>query len=58
MAAGEIRKDIPPSIVRRLILGGIEHGCLPGLIFHLDIPTDALANDLCEAIFNGIASRQ
>lgn len=55
--AGEIRGDISASMMRQLILGGIEHACLPGLIFNLEIPVDALAEDLCTLLFRGIAKQ-
>jgi AcrR family transcriptional regulator len=55
--SGEIRPDVRPSSIRRLILGGIEHVCLPGVIFNLDIDPDPLTEELAELIFTGIASR-
>lgn len=53
--AGEIRGDISAAVIRQLILGGIEHVCLPGLIFNLEIPVDTLAEELCALVFDGIA---
>ncbi len=55
-ANGEIRRDIATKTIRQLVLGGIEHLCLPGVIFDRDIPTDELTDELCELLFKGIAS--
>jgi TetR/AcrR family transcriptional regulator, fatty acid metabolism regulator protein len=55
--AGEIRGDVSAAMMRQLILGGIEHACLPGLIFNLEIPVDTVAEDLCALIFEGIAQQ-
>ncbi|MBI4966191.1 MAG: TetR/AcrR family transcriptional regulator [Desulfomonile tiedjei] len=52
---GEIRDDISVSVIRQAVLGGIEHVCLPGVIFNRDIEADKLTEELCELIFNGIA---
>ncbi|MCL5124237.1 MAG: TetR/AcrR family transcriptional regulator [Deltaproteobacteria bacterium] len=52
---GSIRSDIPATAIRQVILGAIEHACLPGIIFNYAIQTDELSDQLCESIFNGIA---
>ncbi len=52
---GEIRQDLSPTSIRQIILGGIEHLCLPGVIFNSEISSDDLTEDLCELIFYGIA---
>ncbi|MCP4111508.1 MAG: TetR/AcrR family transcriptional regulator [Desulfobacteraceae bacterium] len=54
---GEIRDDIEPERIRDLVLGGIEHFCLASVIFGHDIPTDPLADDLCELLFQGIKKK-
>ncbi len=54
---GSIRSDIPATAIRQVILGAIEHACLPGIIFNYAIQTDELSDQLCESIFNGIACR-
>jgi TetR/AcrR family fatty acid metabolism transcriptional regulator len=53
----EIRKDISPKLIRQVILGGMEHVCLSGVIFDRDILPDDLADDLCAFIFRGIEMR-
>jgi len=54
---GEIRGDVPPAMMRQLILGGIEHACLPGLIFNVEIEVDTVAENLCALLFEGIAKQ-
>ncbi len=55
---GEIRSDVPASVVRQTILGAIEHACLPGVIFGRDISPDDLTEQICEVIFNGISAKR
>jgi AcrR family transcriptional regulator len=52
----EIRPDLAPVSIRQIILGGIEHLCLPGVIFNSQISPDELTEELCELIFHGIAA--
>ncbi len=56
--AGEIRSDLEPARIRQTILGGIEHMCLPGVIFGRSIPADRYADDLCEIISHGISNHK
>ncbi|UCF95213.1 MAG: TetR/AcrR family transcriptional regulator [Desulfobacterales bacterium] len=58
IANGEIRDDIPAAHVRNVIIGGIEHLCLPCVIFGREIPVDALTDSLCEIAFRGIVNRE
>jgi TetR/AcrR family fatty acid metabolism transcriptional regulator len=51
---GEIRADIPAKLIRQIILGSIEQVCLTGITFDRIIDTDALTEDICEILFNGI----
>jgi len=50
----EIRDDIPVQLIRQIILGSIEQVCLTGITFDRAIDPDALTEDICEIIFNGI----
>ena len=52
---GEIRADIPVSMMRQIILGSIEHACLPAIVFDQMIDPDEVADSICHAVFNGIA---
>jgi hypothetical protein len=56
-ASGEFRDDISPSHIRQIILGCIEHLCLPAVIFHYDISPDKLTADICDVIFEGIVNK-
>jgi TetR/AcrR family fatty acid metabolism transcriptional regulator len=51
---GEIRGDIPAKLIRQIILGSIEQVCLTGITFDRTIDPDALTEDICEIVFNGI----
>ena len=51
---GEFRDDISPSHIRQIILGAIEHLCLPALIFDYEISPDKLTDDICDIVFEGI----
>lgn len=52
--AGEIRDDIPPKQLRQVVLGMIEHLCLPGLLFDRDMSPDILTQDICKVLYRGI----
>lgn len=55
---GEIRDDIPPKQLRQVLLGMIEHLCLPGLLFDRDMSPDILTQDICSVLFEGIESER
>jgi AcrR family transcriptional regulator len=55
--SGEFRADISPSRIRSIILGSIEHLCLPSIIFQREISTDVFTDDICNAIFSGILKK-
>ena len=50
----EFRNDISATLIRQIILGGIEHLCLPAIIFDREVDVDLLHNELCSVIFKGI----
>ncbi len=56
-ARGEIRNDISPKVMRQIILGAIEHLCLPGVIFGRPIRQDELSEELFEFLITGITPR-
>ena len=58
IANGEIRDDVPPSLMCQVILGGIEHVCLTRVIFSREIQPDAMTDDLTRIIFRGIENRK
>lgn len=51
---GEIRDDISVWSIKQVILGAIEHVCLPNVIFSKKIFADDLTEDICNMIFYGI----
>lgn len=53
----EIRSDLPPMLIRHGIFGSIEQVCLSGVIFGRPIDPDALTEELCEFVFQGIACK-
>ncbi|MDO9263453.1 MAG: TetR/AcrR family transcriptional regulator [Desulfosalsimonadaceae bacterium] len=55
--SGAIRNDITSSSIRQLILGSIEHSCLPAIVFDYGIDNDAMADNLCEILFHGITRK-
>jgi TetR/AcrR family transcriptional regulator, fatty acid metabolism regulator protein len=54
MTEGSIRRDLPAQAIRQLILGGIEHTCLPSVLFHSTLNPDEASDHLCEMVFRGI----
>ena len=58
IANGEIRDNIPAEHIRNIIIGGIEHLCLPCVIFDREIPVDSLTDILCGTIYDGIVNQQ
>ena len=54
IASGEIRGDLPPTFLRQVILGSIEHVCLTGVAFDREMSPDDLSEKLCRFIFSGI----
>jgi TetR/AcrR family fatty acid metabolism transcriptional regulator len=55
---GVIRDDIPLRSLRQIVLGGMEHLCLPEIIFDRQFSTDQFTEDLCNVFFNGILVRR
>jgi TetR/AcrR family fatty acid metabolism transcriptional regulator len=55
---GEIRKDISPWHLRQIILGSIEHLCLPGVIFQQEIDAESLTEELCKILFTNIGTHR
>lgn len=54
VGSGEIRSDICPRHLRQIILGGIEHLCLPAVVFGRDFSPDVLTEELYTLILQGI----
>jgi AcrR family transcriptional regulator len=54
MRNGEIRSDISARYLRQVILGGIEHLCMPAIVYGHDFSPDFLTAELCRVILGGI----
>ena len=54
--SSEIRKDIVPEYARQIILGAIEHLCLPLVVFDREFSSDDITDEACKIIFNGIGA--
>lgn len=52
---GEIRSDISPRHIRQIIMGAIEHLCLPKIIFGTKIKTKEYTEEIYKLVLNGIA---
>jgi len=57
MNTGEIRDDVSIRSLRQIVIGGIEHLCLPEIIFDRDFSVDQFTEDLCCILSQGIAGR-
>lgn len=55
---GEIRDDVPAASLRQMILGSMEHLCLPFVIFNKAMDVDELHQDLCRILFGGILKKR
>ena len=55
---GVIRADIPSKMIRQIILGGIEHVCLSGIVFGREIDPEGVTDYLCGILFEGIQVKE
>lgn len=53
---GIIRKDIPAGTIRQVLLGGIEHLCLPNVLFNRPMDPENLTDQLYEMLCNGMVT--
>ncbi len=51
---GEIKSDVDPYILRKVILGSIEHACLGEIIFGRELDIDDVSTGISEIVFNGV----
>jgi len=54
---GELRRDVPLVSMRQVILGGIEHMCLPKIIYKKRYSPEDLTKDLFKIVLEGIVNR-
>ncbi len=50
---GELETDIDPYILRKVILGAIEHACLGEIIFGKELDIDDVSTGISQIVFNG-----
>jgi len=50
---GELKSDVNPYILRKVILGAIEHACLGEIIFSRKLDIDEISTGISNIIFNG-----
>ena len=53
VTTGELRADIDAFILRKLILGAIEHACLGEVIFGKELDIDKVSTGISNIVFNG-----
>ena len=51
---GEFKKETDPYILRKVILGAIEHACLGEIIFGRELDIDHTSTGISDIIFNGV----
>jgi TetR/AcrR family transcriptional regulator, fatty acid metabolism regulator protein len=51
---GEIRRDVAPAAIREAMFGAIEHATLAGIIFGREIDPEAVCDNICRILFDGI----
>jgi TetR/AcrR family fatty acid metabolism transcriptional regulator len=54
---GELRDDINPYQLRKVILGAIEHACLGEIIFGKELDIDEVSTGISDIVFNGAKNR-
>ena len=50
----ELKPDTDPYLLRKVILGAIEHACLGEIIFGRELDIDQVSNGISNIIFNGV----
>jgi len=51
---GEIKAEIDASLLRKIILGAIEHACLGEVIFEKDLDVTTISANISNILFNGV----
>lgn len=50
---GELKPDLDPYTLRKVILGAIEHACLGEIIFGKELDIDEVSTGIADIVFNG-----
>lgn len=53
IAKGDLKPDTDPQILRKIILGAIEHACLGEIIFSKELDAQAITHNISTIIFKG-----
>jgi AcrR family transcriptional regulator len=51
---GDIRDDISPRHLRQIIIGSVEHVCMPYVVFAKEIDPDVVTESVCKILFEQI----
>jgi AcrR family transcriptional regulator len=54
IARKEIKEGTDPYMLRKVILGAMEHACLGEIIFGRALDIDKSSSSICEIVFNGV----
>lgn len=57
VASGELRPETDPYILRKTLLGAIEHGCLGEIIFGRELNVDEITSAITHILFYGVKKR-
>lgn len=52
----ELKPDTDPYLLRKVILGAIEHACLGEIIFGRELDIDKVSSGIADIVFNGVRS--
>ena len=52
----ELKSDTDPHVLRKVILGAIEHACLGEIIFGRELDIDQVVSGITNIIFNGVSA--
>ena len=50
---GELKSSVDPGILRKVILGAIEHACLGEIIFRKELEIQAVSDQIVQILFEG-----
>lgn len=58
VAAGEIKGDIDPYVLRKILLGAIEHACLGEIIFGKELDVEKTTAAMTHILLNGVKKHE
>ena len=53
-ASGEIRGDVDPYVMRKMLIGGIEHACLGEIIFGRELDVEKTTGAMTQILLHGV----